>query len=153
MSGQPAASISLFRNSAGVSIGIQLASRFGEAGMLFRISAQLERARPRFDVPRMCSRLIRRCVPPGAGRDHSGPFAARPDGGGGRCGRCVLWSRGPRRPRWVCFAKLVPPSPTGEVRCLQWRLGATLDVGARLPPPGMHEIDAFDVSHRPFPLL
>jgi Asp-tRNA(Asn)/Glu-tRNA(Gln) amidotransferase A subunit family amidase len=49
MSGQPAASIPLFWNAAGIPIGIQLGARFGQDAMLFRIGGQLERARPWFN--------------------------------------------------------------------------------------------------------
>jgi amidase len=55
MSGQPAASVPLFWNSAGVPIGIQLGARLGQEDMLFRISGQLERARPWFNRrPSIC---------------------------------------------------------------------------------------------------
>jgi amidase len=49
MSGQPAASIPLFWNAAGIPIGVQLAACFGQEATLFRMSGQLERARPWFD--------------------------------------------------------------------------------------------------------
>ncbi|MCP4039907.1 MAG: amidase, partial [bacterium] len=47
-SGHPAASVPLYWNDAGLPIGIQLAGRFGDEATLFRISAQLEQARPWF---------------------------------------------------------------------------------------------------------
>lgn len=48
MTGQPAASVPLFWNAAGLPIGIQLAARFGDEATLFRLAAQLEEARPWF---------------------------------------------------------------------------------------------------------
>jgi Asp-tRNA(Asn)/Glu-tRNA(Gln) amidotransferase A subunit family amidase len=48
MSGQPATSVPLFWNAAGVPIGIQLGARLGREDVLFRVSGQLERARPWF---------------------------------------------------------------------------------------------------------
>ncbi|MEE2674514.1 MAG: amidase [Myxococcota bacterium] len=47
-SGNPAASIPLCWNEQGLPIGIQLAARFGDEATLFRVSAQLEEARPWF---------------------------------------------------------------------------------------------------------
>ena len=55
-SGHPAASLPLHWNDAGLPIGIQLAARFGDEAMLFRVSAQLEQERPWFDR-RSCSPL------------------------------------------------------------------------------------------------
>ncbi|MDF2231888.1 amidase [Albimonas sp. CAU 1670] len=46
VSGQPAASAPLFWNEAGLPIGVQLASAFGEDAMLMSLCADLERARP-----------------------------------------------------------------------------------------------------------
>lgn len=46
VTGQPAASVPLYWNAAGVPIGVQLAARFGDEATLFALSAQLERARP-----------------------------------------------------------------------------------------------------------
>ena len=46
MTGQPAMSVPLFWNTAGVPIGVQLAARFGDEATLFRLAAQLEEARP-----------------------------------------------------------------------------------------------------------
>ena len=48
-SGHPAASIPLSWNDEGLPIGIQLAAHFGDEAMLFRVSAQLEEARPWFE--------------------------------------------------------------------------------------------------------
>lgn len=42
--GQPAASVPLHWNAAGLPIGVQLAARFGEEATLFRVAAQLEEA-------------------------------------------------------------------------------------------------------------
>ena len=46
MTGQPAMSVPLFWNRAGLPIGTQLAARMGEDGMLLQLAGQLERARP-----------------------------------------------------------------------------------------------------------
>ena len=46
MTGQPAMSVPLFWNRAGVPVGVQLAGRLGEDASLFRLAGQLERARP-----------------------------------------------------------------------------------------------------------
>ena len=47
--GNPAASLPLYWNREGLPIGIQLAARFGDEATLFRVSAQLEEARPWFE--------------------------------------------------------------------------------------------------------
>lgn len=44
--GQPAMSVPLHWNAAGLPIGVQLAARFGDEATLFRVAAQLEAARP-----------------------------------------------------------------------------------------------------------
>jgi len=44
--GQPACSLPLYRNAAGLPIGVQLAAAYGREDLLFRISAQLEAAQP-----------------------------------------------------------------------------------------------------------
>jgi amidase len=46
MTGQPAMSVPLFWNRAGLPIGTQLAGRSGEDGVLLQLAGQLERARP-----------------------------------------------------------------------------------------------------------
>ncbi len=46
VTGQPAISLPLCWNEAGLPIGMQLMSRFGDEATLFRLSAQLEGARP-----------------------------------------------------------------------------------------------------------
>lgn len=49
--GQPAMSVPLFWNQAGIPIGTQIAARFGDEATLFRIAAQLEEARPWANKP------------------------------------------------------------------------------------------------------
>ncbi len=48
ITGQPAVSVPLFWNNDGLPIGVQFAGRFGSEAGLFRLSAQLEKARPWF---------------------------------------------------------------------------------------------------------
>ena len=46
VTGQPAMTVPLCWNAAGLPIGIELAGRFGDEATLFRVAAQLEAARP-----------------------------------------------------------------------------------------------------------
>ncbi|MBM3570710.1 MAG: amidase [Alphaproteobacteria bacterium] len=46
VTGQPAASLPLHWNAAGLPIGVQVVTRFGDEGTLFRLAAQIETARP-----------------------------------------------------------------------------------------------------------
>ena len=48
VTGQPAASLPLHWNRAGLPIGVQFAARWGDEATLFRLAAQLETARPWF---------------------------------------------------------------------------------------------------------
>ncbi|MFO0751376.1 MAG: amidase [Myxococcota bacterium] len=49
MTGQPAVSLPLFWNAAGLPIGTQWVARFGDEATLYRLAGQLEAARPWFD--------------------------------------------------------------------------------------------------------
>ncbi len=56
MSGQPAMSVPLAWNSAGLPLGMMFAARFGEEATLFRLAAQLEQERPwRDKLPPVCA--------------------------------------------------------------------------------------------------
>jgi amidase len=46
LTGQPAMSVPLFWNTDGLPIGTQFIGRFGDEATLFRLAAQLEKARP-----------------------------------------------------------------------------------------------------------
>jgi amidase len=46
VTGQPAMSVPLYWNAAGLPIGSQLTARFGDEATLLRVAAQLETARP-----------------------------------------------------------------------------------------------------------
>lgn len=49
VTGQPAMSVPLVWNDAGLPIGLHFVARFGDEATLFRLAAQLEQARPWFD--------------------------------------------------------------------------------------------------------
>lgn len=56
MSGQPAMSVPLAWNSAGLPLGMMFAARFGDEATLFRLAAQLEQERPwRDKLPPVCA--------------------------------------------------------------------------------------------------
>jgi amidase/6-aminohexanoate-cyclic-dimer hydrolase len=56
MSGQPAMSVPLAWNRAGLPLGMMFAARFGDEATLFRLAAQLEQARPWKDkLPPVCA--------------------------------------------------------------------------------------------------
>jgi amidase len=46
VTGQPAMSLPLFTNTAGLPIGVHFMSRFGDEATLFRLASQLETAQP-----------------------------------------------------------------------------------------------------------
>ena len=56
MSGQPAMSMPLAWNAAGLPLGMMFAARFGDEATLFRLAAQLERERPwKSKLPPVCA--------------------------------------------------------------------------------------------------
>ena len=56
MSGQPAMSLPLAWNSAGLPLGMMFAARFGDEATLYRLAAQLEQERPWKDkLPPVCA--------------------------------------------------------------------------------------------------
>jgi amidase len=56
MSGQPAMSVPLAWNKAGLPLGMMFAARFGDEATLFRLAAQLEQERPwRTKIPPVCA--------------------------------------------------------------------------------------------------
>jgi amidase/6-aminohexanoate-cyclic-dimer hydrolase len=56
MSGQPAMSVPLAWNAAGLPLGMMFAARFGDEATLFRLAAQLEQTRPwKQKLPPVCA--------------------------------------------------------------------------------------------------
>ena len=56
ITGQPAITLPLYWNNEGLPIGVQFVARFGDEATLFRLAAQLERAKPWFDRrPSICA--------------------------------------------------------------------------------------------------
>ena len=56
MSGQPAMSVPLAWNAAGLPLGMMFSARFGDEATLFRLAAQLEQARPwKGNLPPVCA--------------------------------------------------------------------------------------------------
>jgi len=49
VTGQPAISVPLYWNEAGLPVGMQFAGRFGDEATLFRLTGQIERAQPWYD--------------------------------------------------------------------------------------------------------
>ena len=49
ITGQPAMSVPLFSNEAGLPIGVHFVAHFGDEACLLRLAGQLERAKPWFD--------------------------------------------------------------------------------------------------------
>lgn len=57
VTGQPAMSVPLYWNDAGLPIGMQFVSRYGDEATLFRLAGQLEKARPWSErVPPICAK-------------------------------------------------------------------------------------------------
>ena len=73
--GQPAMSVPLDWNAAGVPIGSHFVGRFGEEGLLFRLAGQLERTGPGPIASRACRR-VEKCSGPTLAKATKGPFAA-----------------------------------------------------------------------------
>jgi amidase len=57
VTGQPAMSVPLYWNDAGLPIGMQFVSRYGDEATLFRLASQLEKAKPWSErIPPICAK-------------------------------------------------------------------------------------------------
>ncbi|MEM7343801.1 MAG: amidase [Chloroflexota bacterium] len=66
VTGQPAMSVPLYWNEAGLPIGMQFVGRYGDEATLFRLAGELEQASPWFDdVPLLVEEYIEEVAPEG----------------------------------------------------------------------------------------